>query len=238
MQAHLIRAGGELLVYDPTLVEPPDPDWFEPERLAAQGRILGQSSGRRAAYFVSLPPHTLVLRHYWRGGMMARLSADRYLWLGEQRTRVLREWQLLQTLHERGLPVPRPAAARLRREGLSYSADLLTLRIPDTDSLAARVGASALSAPLWEAVGRCLRRFHDAGAYHADLNAHNILLDRQDRVFVIDWDRGRLIKPARRWQQANLARLFRSLEKLHRLRAAFHYDQQCRERLLAGYEGR
>lgn len=50
--------------------------------------------------------------------------------------------------------------------------------------------------------------------WHADLNAWNILLDAHADVWLIDFDRGRLRPPAVSWQQANLARLRRSLEKL------------------------
>ena len=36
--------------------------------------------------------------------------------------------------------------------------------------------AAPLSWLTWIAIGRCLRRFHDLGVCHADLNAHNILI--------------------------------------------------------------
>ncbi len=62
-------------------------------------------------------------------------------------------------------------------------------------------------------VGGAIARFHAAGAYHADLNAHNVLLTDAE-VWLVDFDRGELREPARLWQQANLARLQRSLHKL------------------------
>jgi 3-deoxy-D-manno-octulosonic acid kinase len=65
----------------------------------------------------------------------------------------------------------------------------------------------------WSAVGRCLRRFHDAGVCHADLNAHNILLDEAGKPFLIDFDRGTR-RGAGAWRGANLSRLRRSLDKL------------------------
>ena len=75
-----------------------------------------------------------------------------------------------------GLPVPTPIAARYRRRGLFYRADLITQRIENSEPLAARLLKGPLSLTQWIAVGRCIRRFHDAGVCHADLNAHNILL--------------------------------------------------------------
>jgi len=51
---------------------------------------------------------------------------------------------------------------------------------------------------------------HAAGADHADLNAHNILLDGDGVVSVIDFDRGRL-RNGGSWMRRNLARLQRCL---------------------------
>jgi tRNA A-37 threonylcarbamoyl transferase component Bud32 len=56
-------------------------------------------------------------------------------------------------------------------------------------------------------------QLHRHGADHADLNAHNILLDDKDEVSVVDFDRGRL-RTAGSWQQHNLQRLHRSLLKV------------------------
>jgi 3-deoxy-D-manno-octulosonic acid kinase len=74
-----------------------------------------------------------------------------------------------------------------------YRADLITQRIENSESLAARLLEGPLSLTQWIAVGRCIRRFHDAGVHHADLNAHNILLT-PEQVYLIDFDRGTLRK--------------------------------------------
>ena len=57
-----------------------------------------------------------------------------------------------------------------------------------------------------------IRRFHNEGLDHVDLNARNILIDDRDMPWLIDLDRCRLRDPGR-WQTGNLARLERSLEK-------------------------
>jgi 3-deoxy-D-manno-octulosonic acid kinase len=112
------------------------------------------------------------------------------------------------------LPVPVPLAACYRRTGRhTYSADLITERIEGVASLASRLAAAPLPLTGWIAIGRCLRRFHDDGVFHADLNAHNVLLDDQWRVWLIDFDRGGLRKPGL-WCDANLVRLRRSVEKI------------------------
>jgi 3-deoxy-D-manno-octulosonic acid kinase len=53
------------------------------------------------------------------------------------------------------------------------------------------------------------------GVWHADLNAYNVLFDDQAKVWLIDFDRGRLMAFLTPTQRAsNLSRLLRSLKKL------------------------
>jgi hypothetical protein len=111
------------------------------------------------------------------------------------------------------LPVPVPVAAGYQRDALGYVAGILTERLPQTHSLAEFMEAGALDDTHWAAIGRTLRRFHDAGVHHADLAAGNILLDDRDAVWLIDFDRGRIRRPGA-WRMTVLARLGRSLAKL------------------------
>src|SRR5256885_5918874 len=129
-----------------------------------------------------------VLRHYRRGGLIARVSGDRYVWQGEQSTRPFEEWQLTYRLHRAGLPVPAPLAARYRHHGFTYTGDIITERVAVVGSLSECLRTGALSVLTWIAIGRCIRRFHDLGVCHADLNAHNVLLS-EEAVYLIDFDR-------------------------------------------------
>ena len=138
---------------------------------------------------------------------------DRYLWTGSKRTRPFAEFRLLGEIARLGLPGPVAVAARYVRHGLFYSADLITRRIADAQTLAECLAAGQLDGELAEKVGALVARFHRAGIWHADLNAHNVLVT-PDGLYLIDFDRGRLRKPATAWRQANLQRLRRSLLKL------------------------
>ena len=150
----------------------------------ATGRRAGRSRVWRAAAarLTSSGPPTAgayVLRHYRRGGLFARLGGDRFGWRDEQSTRSFAEWQLTYRLHRAGLPVPAPVAARYRQHGSSYTGDIITERLPAVGSLAACLRTAALSVLTWISIGRCIRRFHDLGVCHADLNAHNVLLSEE-----------------------------------------------------------
>ncbi len=186
---------------------------FDPSYWRSRGEIEGEGRGRGTVQFIGSQGKQWVLRHYRRGGLLARVSSDRYLWSGEAAARPFAEWQLTYHLHRAGLPVPAPVAARYQQEGLTYRGDIITERVSETISLAEGLKVGALSLLNWIAIGRCIRRFHDLGVCHADLNAHNVLLGRADDVFLVDFDRGSLRKPGL-WCDANLVRLRRSLEKV------------------------
>lgn len=168
--------------------------------------------GRGDARFFSHAGLELVLRHYRRGGFVRHLVADRYPGVCAESSRSFREWRLLAELWRQGLPVPRPVAAAFRPAGLFYRADLVTCRIDNVRPLSTLL-AGGLPPVAWQTLGATLRRFHAARAFHADLNAHNILLDPQWRCWLIDFDRG-AIRAGEGWKSANLQRLLRSLRKL------------------------
>jgi 3-deoxy-D-manno-octulosonic acid kinase len=170
--------------------------------------------GRGAVWLVRGEFGHGVLRHYRRGGFFGRLNRDRYLWRGEDATRSFREFRLLAELRRRGLSVPAPLAAGYSRQGPFYRADLLTALIADARTLAQRIAGDFPGTAAWTRIGATLSRFHAEGVFHADLNAHNVMIDARDEVWLIDFDRGELRRPARVWAQANLDRLQRSLRKL------------------------
>jgi 3-deoxy-D-manno-octulosonic acid kinase len=229
---HGTLEGGAML-YDASRVGNLNPGWFDPKYWEERGELDGAARGRGTTYFVKSAGRQFVLRHYRRGGLIARLAADKYLWRGEQNTRPFEEWQLTYRLHRAGLPVPAPLAARYRRRGLTYTGDLLTERVPVVGSLAECLRKGALSVLTWISIGRCVRRFHDLGVCHRDLNAHNVLLS-EEAVYLIDFDRGELRAPGL-WCDANLVRLRRSLEKVTWALPADRFGEADWQGLLDGY---
>lgn len=241
----LLRAdvSGAAILYDPSRIGPPEAADFEPEALSAAGRVRATAGGRGTVYFISArepsAPSTLwVLRHFRRGGLIARLCRDRYFYTGPEATRAFAELSLLAELHAAGLPVPAPVAARICRHGLWYTADLLTVALPDVRTLAQLrqdAGEAPLDAAIPYAVGGAVQGLHQAGVCHADLNAHNVLVDGGGQVHIIDFDRARRRAPGA-WQAANLARLRRSLDKVSAA-SGVALPQADWDSVLAGYSG-
>jgi 3-deoxy-D-manno-octulosonic acid kinase len=191
-----------------------DPRWFDAEFWRTQGCAIEAPGGRGGIVFAHTPHGDWALRHYRRGGFVARALGDRYLWNGAEHTRGFAEFRLLHDLVERGFDVSRPIAVRFRRHGVFYSADLITRFIPETTTLAWRIRHGEIDAPTLTRVGEAIARLHAASVFHADLNAHNVLIGA-DKVWLIDFDRGRLRPIEWTWRRANLARLKRSLEKIN-----------------------
>jgi len=207
MQSILTRDGG--VVFDASAF--PTPPALN-DLLPAPDAAPVASGGRQAAWYVYGVYGDAVLRHYRRGGLMARVNRQMYLWQGVQRTRAFAEWRVLARLHALGLAVPRPLAAGVwRRAGVFYTAAILTQRIPQVRTL-----AQSLAQADPDPIAAAIAAMHQAGVWHADLNAHNILLDAHGKVWLIDFDRARdhgaPLAPGLR--AANLQRLRRSLEKV------------------------
>lgn len=232
----LERTAGGAIIYDRSVISQISEDRFAAEGWLHHEPVSGAlgSTGRGGAMYVGNVPRQFVLRHYLRGGLIGKLNHDAYLWTGEDNTRPFREWRLLAKLAENGLRVPRPAAARYVRHGLVYTADLITVRIPGVRSLSVRIAEYALDEAAWHAIGHALRQFHMQGVFHADMNAHNLQIDEQGKLWVIDLDRGRLLPPGA-WQQKTLARLHRSLQKICRLDPRVNFTARNWEQLLEGY---
>lgn len=194
--------------YDATVIEEPGAHLFDPSTPALHAEQVGEG-GRKAAWFVQCGTRAGVLRRYRRGGWMARITEDRYLWNGPQHVRSLNEFEVLRSLYEAGLPVPRPLAAAFWRSGPTYRAAIIVERIPEVKAL-----ASALDVADSEQVARSIYAMHEQGVWHADLNAYNILLDPEGRAWLIDFDKARRTTLSMERRSANLLRLRRSLAKV------------------------
>lgn len=180
--------------------------WLDPATYVAEPV---RQAGRQAAWFVEGEFGPALLRHYRRGGLRARFGRTDYFWMGAARTRSFAEFGVLRKLDALGLAVPRPIAAAYWRRGISYRAAILIERIADVRTLATSLDRAD---PI--DVAQAIFAMHEAGVWHADLNAHNILIDPKGRIWLIDFDRAHTGVVSRAQRQRNLLRLRRSLVKV------------------------
>lgn len=209
---------------------------FDPDTLRSSDQIESQADGRGSAWFIRLADDQAVLRHYYRGGLVAKISQDRFFWSGVECSRAFVEYRLLEWMYQQGLPVPEPLGAHVQRLGMYYSCDIITRTISNTCTLADALETSTLPSEQWREVGRVVATMHALNVWHADLNARNILIDSEGVVSLIDFDRCRR-RTGKRWQAANLARLKRSFDKLTVQGEITGFDVVSWQALLLGYQG-
>lgn len=233
MQLKLQVTDSRAIVYDADRIQQPDSRLFEPDYWVQAGAVAGKAKGRGNTLLLDTPFGPAVLRQYLRGGFVSRFSRDRYLYLGYPRSRPVAEANLLARLFNLGLPVPEVLGALCQRRGLIYSGALLTSRISEAVPLADLLGDFSHEYSMWFAIGVCIRHFHDQGVWHADLNVRNILIDGQKRVWLIDFDRARMLQAGHRALAGNLQRLQRSVRKEGLISAA--QLEACWSQLMLGY---
>lgn len=209
--------------------------------------------GRGDAYGVSLGGVGAVVRHARRGGLFGPLLGDLYF----GRPRFERELVMAERLSGAGVPTPAVLAGVRYRAAPAHRADVATEWIPGRDLAATLFGAEPPAGEvrqrLWRTVAALVRRLHEEGFVHPDLQLGNVLIERgtgalghggtgaggeaaaEDgpTAWLLDVDtveRARAAGAARR----NLARFFRSWEKWNRI-AGPRLTAADREAFLAAY---
>lgn len=230
------RTATGAILYDKAIINQISDQHFHPNGWPQAERVQGElgSGGRGNTMFVGRVPRQFVLRHYMRGGLLNKLVRDRYVWTGEDETRSFAEWRMLAKMTEYRLRVPRPAAARYVRHGPFYTADILTVCIPDVRPMSQVIGDKPRDAGFWAGIGQAIYEFHDAGVYHADMNAYNLQIDDKGQLWMLDFDKGALRGPGP-WQQETLQRLHRSLQKICRMNPDLFFRARDWDALLEGY---
>ena len=158
----------------------------------------------------------LRLREARRGGVLGGLFRGRFL----SPRRTARELELWLVLCGRGAPLPTPVAALSRRRRGLWESHFCSLDLAGSVDGLAWLDASPPPEQrrrVASALAKALRRFHDAGAVHGDLNLRNVLIEQDSagpHCLFIDLDHARIrrqVSPPER--MADLMRLARSIEK-------------------------
>jgi hypothetical protein len=177
-------------------------------------------AGRGPVYAAPLPDGgpRVVVRHGRHGGLLARLLSDLYL----PPTPAVSEILISAILARAGIPTPPIVAAATYRAGagLLRRFDVATLEVDGLDLAAALSAApnAAERARLIPSVARLLAALLNAGAWHQDLNAKNILIaansDGSPVALALDVDRVRFSPGGDpQVRDANHRRLARSMHK-------------------------
>ncbi|WP_148861671.1 3-deoxy-D-manno-octulosonic acid kinase [Marinobacter fonticola] len=204
---------GEIVLIAPGFEDSVSAESFDPRSWQEKARPVSVG-GRGGAWYIQRAESDWVLRHYLRGGLVARISRDLFKFAGENRVRSFMEVRLLDYLTQQGLPVPAPVAAWYAPAGIGfYRARILIERIAGAKTLLEFAGEA--TDQLLRDAGRVIARFHWAGLDHVDLNINNILV-APGGVYLVDFDKCLIREQGEsglKWQQANLARLRRSVDK-------------------------
>jgi 3-deoxy-D-manno-octulosonic-acid transferase len=227
---------GDRFLFDTQLFQQIDARYFDITFWQQRQAVMGGAQGRSRAWFVRYQDCEMVLRHYYRGGLIGRILHDKFAWQTPLNSRAMQEFRLLAWMRRQGLNVPRPVAAHFQGHLGFYRANILVEKIPGALDLVAHLQNKPLPKQAWWQIGALIGRMHRMKVYHSDLNAHNILWQDQDQqAWLIDFD-----KCQRRidtdWQANNLARLQRSLAKEQRLHTDWFMSEDDWPQLLAGYQ--
>ncbi|MBD5771565.1 3-deoxy-D-manno-octulosonic acid kinase [Marinomonas colpomeniae] len=237
-----ISPNAALLISDQT--KPLTSSWFDPEFWRLQkapigtGKtLLGTGAGRGEVWFINSLFGQFVIRRYRRGGLVGKFNKSSFLFTGQEKTRPWLELSLLEHMNALGLPVPKPIAGSYSVNKGFYQATLLTETIEDAEDLFDIIKSIKRDQIPWQEIGKVVKRFHDNGIYHSDLNCHNIMIDSQNKIWVIDFDKCEQREPNSKWVQSNIDRLKRSLDKESKNHANFHVSSKQWQAFLEGYHG-
>lgn len=225
---------GHHIICNSEFVPSPSASLFSASYWQQQGKITGKAKGRGTTLFIKNGEYDWVLRHFRRGGLIGKCLDDQYVFTGVSSSRPFEEFALLTHMRQQGLKVPLPIAASIKRNGLIYRGDLITQAIPNSVDLHHKLTRTALSQHCWRDIGKAMRKMHDCQVYHHDANVRNIMLDDQNQVWLIDFDRC-AIKSGHRWKLANISRLHRSLHKEVTKNPQFYWQESDWAFFMQGY---
>lgn len=176
------------------------------------------AGGRGASQKIMLDGNHFVLRRYLRGGLMAKLSYDCYLWMGKRFTRPYKELEVLEYAKKQKLPVPSCLAYCVDKKGIFYRAAIMTEFLPNEGTLASYLNMFEINEKHWHLLAKVIKKMHEAKINHADLNADNILVHELKEgelgFSLIDFDKAKIENDLINWPLNNINRLQRSLVKI------------------------
>ncbi len=169
--------------------------------------ILG---GRRSVLIDEIDDiGSVAVKYYHRGGFVRHLIKKRYLKWGK--TRGQKEYELLQKVRSLGINAPEPIAFAYRG-CLFYQSWLVTREIKQHQTLAKLSllndkRTRFVMGNVMEQISALIKN----NILHVDLHPGNVIIDNQDRIYILDFDKGDIFlgnqktlknRYIRRWDRA------------------------------------
>jgi len=155
-------------------------------KTSASHEVLG---GRQAVKRIDLPGiGPVVVKQFVRGGVIRHFNRQTHIRVGA--SRCAREMNWLQIINALNIDAPTPVAWIDDGGTLFYRCWLVTRTIPETQSLAqVSLQNRERTAAVFPEVRRQLAILIESGIHHKDLHPGNILIDKDDRAFFLDFDK-------------------------------------------------
>ena len=209
----IIKNKNIFIQYDPNAFKNFSSKLFNIDYISKEGLIKSEIVGRGKAYEIEFEGNRFILKHYIRGGFISKISYDKYFFDAIASSRAVKEYNFLNNLYSKGLPVPKPAALQVVINKFTYTADLITCKINNEGTLYDFVQAGKMNSNLWSNLENTLQKFYDENVYHSDLNAKNIIIDKASKFYFLDFDNSYFFYKNKLFKKS-VIRLGRSLSKL------------------------
>ena len=164
----------------------------------------------------------VIVKHYRRGGVLGHFVKRTYLKWGKTRCQV--EYSQLKNARNSGISVPEPIACAYKGH-LFYQSWLITREITNQLSLAS---LSSIDVGRTETAQKKLTEqiifLIDNNIYHTDLHPGNVLVDSENRIFLIDFDKAHYYRKGKANLQRKYIQRWNRAVKKHQLPDTLYLD--------------
>jgi len=157
----------------------------------------------------------VVVKYYRRGGLVRYIVKQRYLKCGK--TRGQKEYELLQKVRNLGINAPEPIVFAYRG-CLFYQGWLVTREIKHHQTLAKlSLSNEKLTHFVMENVIEQVSTLIKNSILHVDLHPGNVIVDNQNKVYILDFDKGGIFPGNKNILKSRYIRRWNRAIKKHRL---------------------
>ena len=164
----------------------------------------------------------VVVKNYTRGGIIRNFNTHTYLKFS--RYRCQSEYELLTFLDRLGVSVPKPVAFAYQG-GFFYHAWLVTAEIKNARTLidVSKENPDTARAAMKE-LARQVDILVENQIHHVDLHPGNVILDDENHLFIIDFDKAMTTPQNRQKLKRKYIRRWQRAQKKHNLPSVLNLD--------------